>query len=98
MVVTVGETKVVPLTATVPTPLLTLTSVAPVVAQFKVVDAPAIMGFGVAMKELITGRVFTFTVTLSVRDPYALTAVMVYVVVTTGDTVYEVMPVTSPTP
>ena len=44
---------------------------------------------------LTVGSALTVTIAVSDRSPYAFEAVMVYVVVTTGDTTNKVVPVTS---
>jgi hypothetical protein len=53
--------------------------VAPVVAQLSVLLDPEVMPVGLAVKELITGllAVFTVTVSIDVVEPAALVAVSV---------------------
>jgi hypothetical protein len=82
VVVAVGETFWLPLTATLPTPLLMLTVAAPVVVQDSREDWPALMVVGEAAKRMIAGFVgavaLTVTVTLAVTDwPPAPVAVKV---------------------
>jgi hypothetical protein len=56
VVVAVGETSVVPEEAKVPTPGLMATDVEFDTFQFKVAELPALIVGGLAVKELITGR------------------------------------------
>jgi hypothetical protein len=60
--------------------------VAPLVAQLSVLLDPEVMLVGLAVKELITGllAVFTVTVSIDVVEPAALVAVRVYLVVAVG--------------
>ncbi len=80
MVVADGLTLVDPLAdVEVNTPGVIARLVAPVVAQFSVLLEPEGMVLGLAVKELITGllAVFTVTVRVDVVEPAALVAVRV---------------------
>ena len=80
MVVAVGLTLVEPLAdVDVNVPGVMARLVAPVVAQLSVLLEPEVMLVGLAVKELITGllAVFTVTVRVDVVEPAALVAVSV---------------------
>jgi len=97
VVVIVGFTGWLPLRATEPIPLSMLTLSAPVELQERVDDSPEAMFVGLA--EILTmGKLFTVMVTLSVAVPAGPSAVMVYVVVTAGDTDRELFGSTDPIP
>jgi hypothetical protein len=92
-VVADGETAVEPLAVEdVNPPGLIAMLVAPLVAQFSVLLAPALILAGLAVKEVIVGSVVgatTVTVAAAVTEPALLVAVSVYAVVTDGDTLVE---------
>ena len=96
MVVTSGETVADPLTATDPTPWSILANVPPVELQLNIVEPPSVMVLNAEVYDSMRGGVFTVTVAVSVRDPYVLVAVMVYVVVTAGTTDVEPLKLTAP--
>lgn len=80
MVVAVGLTIVDPLAdVEVNVPGVMAILVAPVVAQLKALLDPEVIFVGLAVKELITGLLaaFTVTVTVDVAEPAALVAVRV---------------------
>ena len=78
MVVTAGETVVLPDAATLPTPLSMVTEVAPEVDHVNVVDCPAVMVVGDAESVAVGSEVpVTVTVTESVALPAEFVAVMV---------------------
>jgi hypothetical protein len=80
VVVAVGLTLVDPLAEVeVNVPGVMAILVAPVVAQLSVLLEPEVIVVGLAVKELITGllAVFTVTVTVDVAEPAALVAVRV---------------------
>ena len=77
MVVSTGEALIVPLSATAPIPSSILAESALVVAQVRFTLPPSTIVAVSIVNELITGRLFTVTVTLSVTDPFAFVAVIV---------------------
>jgi hypothetical protein len=80
VVVAIGLTLVEPLAdVEVNVPGVMARLVAPVVAQLSVLLEPEVILVGLAVKELITGllSVFTVTVSLDVVEPAALVAVSV---------------------
>jgi len=95
--------ELIPVTA--PTPLLTVSDVAPLTDQESVAGDPAVMVDGAALKEAMVGRGagagagggVTVTVTWAADVPALFVALSVYVVVWAGETVVEVRPVTTPT-
>ena len=76
MVVTDGETVVEPLTADDPIPWSILAKSAPEELQLNIVEPPSVMVLIAAVNKSMTGELFTMTVTVSVRDPYVLVAVI----------------------
>lgn len=82
----VGLTLVEPLAAVeVKVPGVIATLVAPLVAQLKVLLAPEAMLVGLAVNEVMDGKLLdTVTVTVAVTEPAVLVAVKVYVVVAAG--------------
>lgn len=87
MVVADGLTLVDPLAdVEVNVPGVMARLVAPVVVQLSVLLEPEVMLVGLAAKELITGllAVFTVTVSMAVVEPVAFVAVRVYMVVAVG--------------
>ena len=97
--VCVGDTVVLPLTGTVPTPLMD-TVLAPVVVQLRVDEPPGAMLSGLVSKRMIcglpAGAAPTVTVAEAVTLPVGPVAVRVYVVVDVGVTV--VVPVAATLP
>ncbi len=88
MIVAAGETLLLPVAATVPTPPLMDTEVAPLTVQLSVELPPALILAGLAVKELMTGfegagccggggAAPTVTVAVLVTGPAALVAVRV---------------------
>lgn len=74
----VGLTLVEPLAAVeVNVPGVMATLVAPLVDQLSVLPEPELMLAGLAVNELITGKLATVTVTVAVVDPAMLVAVRV---------------------
>lgn len=74
----VGLTLVEPLAdAEVNEPGVMATLVAPVVAQLSVLLEPELMLVGLAVNEVITGKLETVTVTVAVVEPAVLVAVRV---------------------
>ena len=71
----VGETTLLVVPVTAPTPLSMEREVAPVTVQASVELAPEAIEVGVAVKEVITGPEPTVTVTVAVELPPALVAV-----------------------
>ena len=98
VVVTLGVTADDPSTKTVPTPWSMLAESASVVVQLNVDDVPSVIVARLAVKESITGILFTVTVAVAVLSPLILVAVSVYVVVTEGVTVVEPSTATVPSP
>jgi len=97
VVVTVGFTSVDPLWATEPIPWSMLTLSAPVELHESVDISPEVIFDGLA--EMLTiGKLFTVMVALSVAVPAGPSAMMVYVVVTVGDTDRELFGSTDPIP
>ena len=76
MVVTTGETVVEPLVAVEPIPWSILAKSAPVELQLNIVEPPSVMVVVSAVNDSMVGGLFTKTVTVSVRDPYVLVAVI----------------------
>ena len=96
-VVTTGDTLSEPAVATEPIPWSMLTVFALVDVQVSVDEPPAVITSGDA--DIFTmGSWVTVTVTLAVLVPYALIAVMVYVVVRSGDTTVVPLAATVPIP
>jgi hypothetical protein len=86
-----GDTVVSPLAVAEVNPLgLIAMFVAPLVTQFNVLVAPALMLAGLAVKDVIVGFAapedVTVTVSTLVTEPEPFVAVSVYAVVTDGDT------------
>ena len=100
VVVWVTDTCVDPVAATLPTPALIETVVAPLVLHASVVwPPPAGNEFGVAVKlTMLSAGNDTVTVTSFVVVPPALVAVSLNVVVALTDVDFCESPVTSPTP
>jgi hypothetical protein len=87
VVVVCGLTFVEPLAAVdAKVPGVIAMLVAPDVAQLSVLIPPSVMLFGLAVNELMEGRLswVTVTVTAAVAEPVVFVAVRVYVVVTVG--------------
>lgn len=99
VVVTVGDTEYVPLIAlTAPTPWSIIADVAPEMFQLNVELPPSVIVAGLAVYEFITGRLLTVTVAVSVTVTAPFTAVIVYIVVTVGDTKCDPLAPTVPMP
>jgi len=97
VVVVVGDTTVDPFKATAPIPWSISTLSVRKVVHVSVDDSPEEILLGSAVM-LTTGRLFTVTVTVVVVEPYALLAVIVYAVVTTGSTLVLPLAATAPIP
>ena len=97
VVVTEGITLTEPFTSTVPMPLLMLAVSASLEVQVSTEDPPSFMVSGAA-DMLTPGPWDTRIVAVSVTTPPSPIAVMVYVVVTAGDTFFHPSRVTSPMP
>ena len=97
-VVVEGVTEAEPDAPTFPSIGSTVTDVAPLVAQFRVAEAPVVICGDDAEKEEMTGGVPTTTVACPVTVPLALVADKVYVVVDVGLTKAIPLSATFPIP
>ena len=79
-------------------PTVVVEDAAPLKVTLQLVCPPETTVEGLHVTPVSVGGGITVTVAVRVTDPPALVAVNVYVVVVVGDTVFDVSPVTDPTP